>query len=431
MTPASKALFEDAKNIIPYGVTSNYRYFDPYPLYLSRGKGSKVWDVDNNVYYDFNMAFGALEVGHGNPIIVQDIMDALNDGFTLGFEYSRVVELAKIIRNRFKVDMVRFSSTGTEATMHAIRLARTYTGKKKILKFEGHYHGSHDQLMVNVNPVTPGIRTHSSPGIPEETTSNTIVTDWNSIEDAERVFKTEKDLAGVIMEPIAMNMGIVRTDPSFLKGVRELCNEYGVVLIFDEVKTSGKFFSGASGLFGINPDISIMSKSISGGLPLSVIGGKKEIMSHIGPGKSAHAGTQNGNVIAVRASISTLTKVLTENAFYYMDKISGELERGYRELSEDLGMEISIVRYGPSGSIFFGEEPRNYKEFMKTDIKRWYTFFYSMLKRKVIPMAGPNEEWTVSVMHTEDDVEKHLEAAEEALKDAERGGIDLEFVESI
>ncbi|ARM75420.1 aspartate aminotransferase family protein [Acidianus manzaensis] len=429
-TAKSKILYEEAKNHLPYGVSSNYRYFDPYPLYLSRGKGSRVWDVDGNEYIDFNLGFGVLEVGHANEKIIEEVKNAISESSILGFEYSKSIELAKIIKSRFNVDMVRFSSTGTEATMHSIRIARAYTRKKKIIKFEGHYHGSHDQLLVNVNPLRDGI-VPASLGVTEESLSNTIVCEWNNLENFEKIVKSSNDIAGVIMEPVAMNMGLIPTNVEFLKGVFELSKEYGFLTIFDETKTGGKMYSGASGYFNVRPDLIILGKAVAGGFPLSVIGGKREVMSVIGPGKTAHGGTFNSNPISVRVSILTLKEILTQNSINYIISLSKELEKGYNDLAEDLDIDLKVSRWGPSGSVFFSDKmPSNYKDFISTDIQRWNTYFYSMLSQGVIPMGGFNEEWTTSIAHTKEDIQIHLEKAEKSLRLAKEKKTDLKLEEA-
>jgi len=428
-TPKSKLLYTENKHFMPYGVSSNYRYFDPYPLYLVKGKGSRVWDIDGNEYVDYNLGFGALEVGHANEKIIEVISDAIKDGSIMGFEYYKTGTLAKMICQRYGLDMVRFSSSGTEATMHSIRLARAFTKRKKIIKFEGHYHGSHDQLLVNVNPLKPGIKTPSSLGIPEEIIQNTIVVDWNNIESFEKVAK--EDVAAVIMEPVAMNMGLIPTDKEFLRTVFEISKEKGLLVIFDETKTGGKFYSGAAGYFNVKPDIVILGKAIAGGLPLSVIGGKREVMELIGPGKVAHGGTFNANVLAVNSAIVTLKELLTESAFYHMHRLSEMLEMGYTDIAEDLGVELSIARWGPSGSIYFSESaPKNYNEFIKLDFSKWFTYFYVMLSGGVIPMGGFNEQWTVSIKHTEEDIQKHIEIAEEAIRKAKEIKTNMPIEES-
>ncbi|BDB99406.1 aspartate aminotransferase family protein [Saccharolobus caldissimus] len=417
-TRLSYYLYREARSVMPYGVSSNYRYWEPYPIYLVKGKGSRVWDVDGNEYIDFNMGFGVLEVGHSHPRIVEEVRRAVEDSTILGFEYEKSVELAKIICNRYNVDMVRFSSTGTEATMHAIRIARAYTKRKKIIKFEGHYHGSHDQLLINVNPMRLESRVPTSPGIPEETLSNTLVADWNDYEGFERLVRVHgNDVAAVIMEPVAMNMGLIPADLDFLKGVFDLARDYGFLVIFDEVKTGGKFYSGASGYYGLKPDLIILAKAIAGGLPLSVVAGRRKVMSVIGPEKVAHGGTFNANPLSVKASIFTLTELLTQNNMYYAYRLNSLLSKGYEDIADDLDIDLSVSMWGTSGTIYFAEKvPKNYKEFVRIDQKPWYVYFLNMLAHGIIPMADYDEQWTISIQHTEEDITRHLEVAQMVLK---------------
>ncbi|BBG25067.1 Glutamate-1-semialdehyde 2,1-aminomutase [Sulfuracidifex tepidarius] len=428
-TVGSLNLFNENKKVMPYGVSSNYRFFEPYPLYIKKGKGSRVWDVDGNEYVDYNLGFGVMEVGYGNERIVREVSKVIEEGTILGFEYYRTGELAREISRRYGAEMVRFSSTGTEATMHSIRIARAFTGRKKVVKFEGHYHGSHDQLLVNVNPPNPKGKTMSSLGIPEETVVNTIVVDWNDIDEVEKVMK--EDVAAVIMEPVAMNMGLIPTKEDFLREVVKMSKEVGAVVIFDETKTGGKAYSGASGEFGIKPDLMILGKSITGGFPLSVIGGKREVMEVIGPGKTAHGGTYNANPVSVVSSLVTLKEILTEDAFYHMRRLNRMLVKGYEEIGEDVGIDVSISSWGTSGTVFFSDEvPENYKEFIATDVRRWFSYFFACLEEGVIPMGGFNEQWTLSVSHSEEDVKRHLEAAEAGLKKAKEGGMNFSTDES-
>ncbi|BFH74023.1 glutamate-1-semialdehyde 2,1-aminomutase [Sulfurisphaera javensis] len=422
-TPKSLSLYGIASRMMPYGVSSNYRYLPPYPLYLVKGKGSKVWDVDGNVYIDFNMAYGALGIGHSHPKLVKALKERFENSSILGFEFADTIKLAKIIKIRYNVDMVRFSSTGTEATMHAIRIARAYTKRKKIIKFEGHYHGSHDQLLVNVSPDKEGEKSVCSHGIPEDIVKYTLVAEWNNYDSVERIVRKDgNDIAAIIMEPVAMNMGIIEPDVSFLKGIFNLAKEYGILIIFDEVKTGGKYYSGASGYYGLKPDLITLGKAIAGGLPLSVIAGRKEIMSVIGPEKTAHGGTFNANPLSVVASIVTLTQILTQDSFYEVYKLNSLLSKGYKDLVEDLDIDITAVTWGASGTIFFSNYlPRNYREFLRIDKRIWYKYFWLMLSKGIIPMADYDEEWTISTQHNKEDIIKHLEVAEEVLRKIKSG----------
>ncbi|AWR93757.1 aspartate aminotransferase family protein [Acidianus brierleyi] len=417
-TEKSRSFYEEAIDHVPMGVNSNYRLVLNYPLYLKRGKGSKVWDVDGNEYIDFNMAYGAMEVGYGNPLIVNEVVKTVEEGSILGFEYCKAIELAKIIKKRYNVDMVRFSSTGTEATMHSIRIARAYSRKKKIIKFEGHYHGSHDQLLVNVDPEKSMVKLPSSEGIPEEVIKNTLIAEWNNLESFEKIIRENKDIGAVIMEPIAMNMGLIPPDKDFLKGVVELSRENNITVIFDEIKTGGKSFSGASDYVEVEPDIKVIGKSIAGGLPLSVIAGKREVMSILNSGRVAHGGTFNANPLSVRAAIVTLEKILTENAFYKMKRLNRMLTRGYNDIIEDLSLEASISSLAISGTIYFHNKvPKNYSEFLNVDVEKWRNYFSKMMGRGIIPMADYDEQWTLSIAHDEKDIENHLTIAENTLKE--------------
>jgi len=432
-TRLSYYLHREAKSVMPYGVSSNYRYWEPYPIYLVKGKGSRVWDVDGNEYIDFNMAYGALGIGHSHPKLIKLLKRVLENSTILGFEYADSVKLAKIICNRYNVDMVRFSSTGTEATMHAIRIARAYTKRKKIIKFEGHYHGSHDQLLINVTPPNPnGSRIHASQGILDELTSNTLVADWNDYEGFERLVRVHgSDVAAVIMEPVPMNMFLLTPDLDFLRGVFDLARDYGFLVIFDEVKTGGKFYSGASGYYGLKPDIIVLAKAIAGGLPLSVVGGRRDVLGVVGPGRVAHGGTFNANPLSVRVAIVTLRDILTEGAFYYMNSLSEELQKGYEDIADDLDIDLVVTKWGPSGMIYFNSKvPKNYKDFIKSDFKSWFTYFYYMVAKGILPMASFNEQWTVSIAHTKEDISKHLEVARDAIKLAKNKKLNLDLFEA-
>jgi Glutamate-1-semialdehyde aminotransferase len=334
-TRRSQELYDELKKYTPYGVHSNWRIWDPYPVFMSRARGSRIWDVDGNEYVDFCMAFGALAVGHSHPVLISEVSSFIANGTIYGFETEYSVKLAKVLLDRFGMDMVRFSNTGGEATELAVRLARAYTGRKYILKFEGHYHGSRDTLMVGLKPI-PARAGHpkeprsvpASMGLPEDIYKTVLVAQWNDEESVERVFsKYGDEIAGIILEPIAMNMGFIPPKKGFLDFLRKITNEYGSVLIFDEVKTSGKFYGGAEEYFGVKPDIKIVSKAIGGGFPFSAVLGKKDIMELIGPNKVAHGGTFNSNLLSVYAAYITLTKILTRDAMARASNLSEEIAK--------------------------------------------------------------------------------------------------------
>ena len=440
-TVRSSKMFEEALKWMPYGVNSNYRYLDPDPLYFARGRGSRLWDADGNKYLDFNMAFGSLGIGHSHPILVKAMRNQVGIGTIFGFEGTNVPALAGTICQRFRVDKVKLSSTGLESTMHAVRLARAYTKRKKILKFEGCYHGSHDALMVNVKPSLAKTGNSSVPntvpssqGMLEEILQNTIVAQFNNLESVEKAVSKDRDnLAGVILEPIPMNMGFVPPKRGFLEALRRICNETGALLIFDEVKTCGKFYHGAEGEFGVTPDLKTMGKAIGGGYPLSVLGGKAKVMDAIVPGVVAHAGTFNSNPVAVRAGLVTLTEILTRDRLAQAAKLGEELARGYTDIIEDAKLKAKVQAIGVSGTMHFTvHEVTDWRSFLDVNVGTWWTYYTAMLNRGVIPMAtGPDEQWTVSVQHTREDIEKHLEVFKTVVKELLRSEVSMEMVEAI
>lgn len=440
-TRRSAEIFGEARKWIPFGVNSNYRYLDPYPLYFARGRGTRLWDADGNEYLDFNMAFGALGIGHSHPTLVRAMSARIRNGSIFGFEGTEVPALAKTICQRFKVDRVKLSSTGLESTMHAVRLARAYTKRRKILKFEGCYHGSHDSLMVNVKPSMAKTGTgrvpntvRSSQGMLGEILQNTLVAQFNDLGSVEEAVKRDReDLAGIILEPIPMNMGFVPPKPGFLEGLRRLCDEAGALLIFDEVKTCSKFYGGAEGEFGVAPDLKTMGKAIGGGYPLSVLGGKKEVMEAIVPGTVAHAGTFNSNPVAVTAGLVTLTKILTKEEMARAARLGDELAHGYADIIEDTKLRATVQARGISGTIHFTDHPvTNWRDFLNVNVGTWWTYDAAMLNRGVIPMAtGPDEQWTISVQHKKEEISTHIEVFKTVVKELLRSELAMEMVEAI
>lgn len=441
-TRRSEQVYKESVKVTPFGVHSNYRFFEPYPIYFSRGKGSRLWDVDGNEYIDFNLAFGVLLTGHSHPILVEAIKERITNGTILGFEFEDSYKLAKIICERFGVDMVKFSSTGGEATNYAIRFARAFTGRKKILKFEGCYHGFGDCLLVNVKPSKAKAghprfpnQVPASQGILEEVVKNTLVAPFNDLEAVEAIMKTHgNDVAGIILEPIPMNMGFVLPKPEFLKGLRDIADEYNSVLIFDEVKTCGKFYRGAAGYFKVKPDLVTMAKAIAGGYPLSLVAGKKEIMNCVVPGIVSHAGTFNSNPLCITAGIVTLSQILTEEAMTEATKLSEILAKGYEQIIEDTKIPAIVQWAGTSGTIHFTKAKKieDWRSFLTTEVARWFLYLIIMMNKGIIPMApGPDEQWTVSVQHTKEDIEKHLEVFKEVAEHVRRLDIEMPMVEAI
>lgn len=440
-TGRSNEVFKASKVQTPFGVHSNYRYIDPYPIYFRSGKGSRIRDVDGNEYIDFNMGFGALLTGHAHPVLVEALTKRIKEGSLLGFEFEDSAKLANLLCQRFGLQMVRFSNTGAEATMHAIRFARATTQRKKILKFEGCYHGSHDQLLVSVKPsvekagdaMLPN-SVAASEGIPEEIIRTTIVSPFNDLEAVEKLMARHRgEVAAIILEPIAMNMGFVPPRPGFLEGLREICDHHDSILVFDEIKTCGKFYGGASKHYDVAPDLMILGKAIAGGLPLSAIGGIDTIMEKIAPGILAHAGTFNSNPLCVQAALVSLGKILTEEAMSHASELGEKLALGYRDVIQEAKLQARVQAIGLSGTVLFTDrDVTDWRSFLRCSVGKWFSYYLSMLNRHVIPSGtGSDEQWTISVQHTNDDIEKNLEAFREVADIVRRFDESMPIVEAI
>jgi glutamate-1-semialdehyde 2,1-aminomutase len=440
-TRRSEEIYVRAKKVSPYGVNSNYRFTDPYPVYGKSARGSRIWDADENEYLDFNMGFGALVSGHAHPELVAGLSERIASGALLGLEFEDSDTLASLINERFGTDLVRFSSTGLEATMHAIRFARAFTGRSKILKFEGCYHGSHDTVLVSVKPKRgrAGSARHPVPvpaslGVLRGIVDNTIIAPFNDLEAVEEVVeKNENDFAGMILEPVPMNMGLVLPDDGFLQGLRKICDRNNAVLIFDEVKTCGKYYGGSTERFGVVPDLKVLGKAIGGGLPLSAVAGKREILEEVVPGVVAHAGTFNSNPLAITAGHITLSKILTREAMARVSLLNSRLGRAYADLVSDNHLQASVAADGLSGVLSFSDRPiRNWREFQKSDVGKWSLYYLMMMNRGVIPAGtGPDEQWTISVQHSHDDIEKHIETFKEVAPLLRGFTMEVPIVEAI
>ena len=422
-TKKSKQIYEETKEFIPWGVNSNYKFLDPYPIYFKAGRGPNLYDVDGNEYLDFNMAFGALTIGHSHPKLVEKLKERIANGTILGFEYESSLKLAKLITKIYDLDMVRYSSNGSDVTAVAIRIARAYTGKNKILKFEGCYHGSHDSLLFSVKP-SKGKGGYSrcpmpvpaGPGISASLINDIVIAPFNDLESVEKIIKNhQNDIAGIILEPVPMNMGLVVPEKGFLEGLRKIADEYNIVLIFDEIKTGSKHYGGASSYFGVKPDLMTLGKAIAGGIPLSVVGGRKNMMSVLGPGKTSHAGTFNANPVAIDAAIVVLEEIFLENQIKKAEEMSAKLAKGYSDIISSFKIPMSVNYWALSGSLYFGvKKVRNWRDFLNTNVNLWYEYLYSMMNNGIIPAApGPDEQWTVSIVHTKEDVEKNLKVFNE------------------
>lgn len=401
------------------GVHSNYRYVEPYPLFVSRARGVHLWDADGHEYLDFNMGFGSLQSGHAHPKLVEALSAQVASGSVYGYEWEGTPAVAERICRRFGMDKVRFSTTGLEATHHAVRFARAATRRRYVLKFEGSYHGSHDTLLVGVKPrpevAGPADRPASapaSPGLLPETVERTLVAPFNDLEATRRIAREHReDLAAIIAEPVPMNMGFVLPEPGFFAGVRDLCDQLGALLILDEIKTGAKYPKGGAGRVGVRPDLITLGKSIACGVPMSAVAAGPGILDEVGPRRVAHAGTYNSNPLAMTACRVSLDEILTEEGLSRSTELNRQLADGYRSVFEAAGVTASVVADGVSGTVSFSDHPvRNWREFLTVDGERSMLYYFLCLNRGLIPSGtGPDEQWTVSVQHRAADVHRHLE----------------------
>jgi glutamate-1-semialdehyde 2,1-aminomutase len=422
-TPKSAEAHKKNLKRIPLGVASNYRAYDPYPIFVHEGKGSRFRDLDGNEYIDHNLCFGALMAGHCHPAVMSAVEKRLSTGTMFGMPHNMEWELAEEICTRFPVEMCRFGNSGTEVTMHSVRLARAATGRDKIIKFEGGYHGLHDAALVSVKPHPPaddfGDIKNPKPvsggkGVPAASIANVQIATFNDLETVERRFRENPNqIAAIILEPIMMNVGLCMPQKGFLEGLRELCDKHGALLIFDEVKTGAKLcWGGASEYFGVAPDIICLAKSIGGGLPLAAFGTHKRVMQLISDHKVFHGGTYNTNPVSMAAGLAVFRQVLTRENYAHTDKLSAKLTEGYRRIMAKSGLQAYVISAGVNGALMlYPKEIKNYRDWLAIDTDLWRHYWFGMVNRGV--MAQPywwDEQWTISVQHTEADIDQHIAA---------------------
>ena len=421
----SHHLYEEALRYIPGGVNSPVRSFgavEGEPVFIARGKGSHVWDVDGNEYVDYLGSWGPLILGHAHPTVVEAVKAAAEAGTSFGAPTEREVELARLICEALpSIERVRLVSSGTEACMSAIRLARAYTGRNKIVKFAGCYHGHADGLLVKAGSgaLTHGIPT--SAGVPESYAQETLVAEYNDLESVERCFAVApQDIAGVIVEPVAGNMGIVAPSPGFLEGLRSITRDHNALLIFDEVITGFRVaYGGAQALYGVTPDITCLGKIIGGGLPVGAYGGRQEIMDMVSPqGPMYQAGTLSGNPLAVSAGIAALEALKDHQVYQRLESLTSALADGLLEAAHKTETPVTINRVASMFTLFFNAGPvRNQTEATASDTKSYAHFFHRMLEHGVYLPPAQYEAAFVSLAHTDKDVEATLSAAQKAFAD--------------
>jgi glutamate-1-semialdehyde 2,1-aminomutase len=421
----SKSYFQKAQELIPGGVNSPVRACKSVgcdPLFVKKANGSKITDVDGNEFVDFVCSWGPMILGHNHPAVVSAIQDALHNGTSYGAPTPSEIELAELVTSAFpSMDKVRFVSSGTEATMSAIRLARGYTGKKVVVKFDGCYHGHADSFLVQAGSGVITLGIPGSPGVPDDIVRNTISIPYNDPETLEKTLTDESlEIACVIIEPVAGNMGVVPPAEGFLQKLRELTEQQNIVLIFDEVITGFRLaLGGAQARFGVSPDLTCLGKIIGGGLPVGAYGGKKEIMDKVAPdGPVYQAGTLSGNPLAMAAGVATL-QTLAEPGFY--DRLEEKATSFATELghlaAKHLPGETTLNRVGSMMTTFFSGSPvADFKSAMQADTERYGRFFREMLVNGIWLAPSQFEAAFVSDAHTPEDIAKALEMTESSFK---------------
>ncbi len=425
MDEQSVRLFEEAKRVIPGGVNSPARAFGPVggnPLFIAKGEGARLTDADGKAYIDYVCSWGPLVLGHAYPEVVAALQRVCEQGTSFGAPTQVEVDLARLVTEMVPcVEMVRMVNSGTEATMSAVRLARGHTGRSKVIKFEGCWHGHADSFLIQAGSSALTMGTPSSPGVTEGTAADTLTVPFNDLEAVQRIASENRgEIAAVIVEPIAGNMGVIPPAEGFLEGLRELTTELGIVLIFDEVITGFRVHpGGAQALYGVTPDLATLGKIIGGGLPVGAFGGKREIMGDISPlGKMvSQAGTLSGNPLAMTAGYETLVRLRRPGVYDILEAKAAALEAGFRENLKSLKLNLQINRVGSMMTLFFTDEPVTcYRAATRCDQERFARYFRAMLKRGIYLAPSQFEAVFVSLAHEDADIQETVKAHYGALK---------------
>ena len=431
-TTASKRLYERGVKVMPGGVPSSFQENDPWPVYLERGDGARVWDVDGSEYVDFHNGFGVMAIGHANPAVGAAVKARVDLGTHFAAPTDGSIAVAEELVDRFGLPQWRFTNSGTESTMDAVHLARGVTGRDLILKIEGSYHGHHDAVMVSVYPPLEALGERDDPrsvpygdGYPLALTELTRAVPFNDAEALERVLdKLDGQVAGLIMEPAMMNINIIPPVAGYLERVRELTAAHGVKLIFDEVKTGATIArGGATRRFGVEPDMITLAKAICGGYPGGAIGMTEEVAAAISDGRVHQYGTFNGNPLVMAAAEAALTEVLTEAAYADLERANEWLKSACDEVIERYGLPCYTEGLGAKGCVVFSLEPlREYRDYLtKVDGDLSTLAWLYHMNHGVFMTPGVEEEWTLSVAHTEQDLQRFADAFEAFAKDVTAG----------
>ncbi|MCR1837485.1 glutamate-1-semialdehyde-2,1-aminomutase [Rodentibacter caecimuris] len=421
----STALFSRAQQIIPGGVNSPVRAFKGVggtPIFIQKAQGAYIYDTDNKPYIDYVGSWGPMILGHNHPTILNAVLKAAENGLSFGAPTPSEIDLAELVCQLIpSIEMVRMVSSGTEATMTAIRLARGYTGRDKILKFEGCYHGHSDSLLVKAGSGALTLGQPSSPGVPEDFAKHTLTAEYNNLDSVKQLFEQFPDsIACVIIEPVAGNMNCIPPKAGFLQGLRELCDNYGALFIIDEVMTGFRVaLAGAQSYYGVTPDLTTLGKVIGGGMPVGAVGGKKAVMEYLAPtGPVYQAGTLSGNPIAMAAGLACLNELKKAGNEQKLTEKTEKLCVGLKALAEKYNVPFVVNYVGGMFGIFFTDqkEVTSYAEVMKCDTEKFKIFFHKMLDLGVYLAPSAFEAGFMSLAHTDEDIAKTLEAADIAFR---------------
>ena len=418
----SAKLFAEAQQYIPGGVNSPARAFKAVemdPPFVIRGNGSKLYDEDGNEYIDYVQSFGPLILGHRHPKVIAALQECLEIGTSFGAPTALETEMAKLVVDMVpSVEMVRMVNSGTEATMSALRVARGYTQRDKIVKFAGNYHGHADHLLIKAGSGALTLGVPTSPGVPQSIAQNTITAPYNNLETLKEIFAAEGDsIAAVILEPVAGNMGCVPPQPGFLEGVRKLTKEYGSLLIFDEVMTGFRVsLGGAQQYYNVDPDLTCLGKVIGGGLPVGAYGGKREIMEQVAPvGPVYQAGTLSGNPLAMTAGLATLKALKEPGVFEEIEQKAAKLCEGLKAAAEEEGIAVKTTRVGSMFGLFFSDQDIiDFDSVDSCDLGKFTKYFNTMLKEGIYFAPSQFEAGFMSLAHTDKDIEHTIAAAKKA-----------------
>ncbi len=390
------------------------------PLFIDKAKGSKIVDVDGNSYIDYVLSYGPMILGHRHKKVQKAVTKALKNGYSFGASTENEIKLAKIVCDAFPgMDKVRFVNSGTEAVLSGIRLARAYTGKDKIIKFSGCYHGHQDSLLVAAGSGLATLSLPGSKGVPEGAVKNTLIANYNDLESVKAHFEKHDDIAGVIIEPVGGNMGVVIPQNNFLKDLKELANKNGALLIADEVMTGFRStFGGAQEVLGVEADITCLGKVIGGGFPVGAYGARNEIMENVAPlGGMYQAGTLSGNPIAMVGGIATLSTLKKQNPYKQFDAVGAEIEEAILSSAQKYGVDVTVNRFGSMMNPFFtNKKVTNFEEAQTSDTKKFAVFFWEMIKNGIFLPPSQFEAWFLSSALTEKNISKTKKALDNALK---------------